>query len=136
MGISVNIAYIFAFLSILILVGGGIEVMHARVEVQEARDDHYALAGDKLRTNLTIVSSNTTGSGPYTLNVWVENTGSTPLNPADLTVLVDGVEHDYTTVGGVWSPMETITITVEDLQVSPSRAVVAAPNGVIASADV
>lgn len=137
MGISVNVAYVFLFFSIILIVAGGVDVMEAKRDVQVAKGDYYLHEGDVLRTEFSIISSNTTPDpAPYTLTLNVKNTGSTAFNPNNLTVLVDGVVRDYTSAGGVWSPAETITITVAGLPSSPTRAVVVASNGVSTTSDV
>ena len=53
-----------------------------------------------------------------TLDIYVKNTGATELWPNQTLVLIDGIDHNYTTaiVGGAsaWGPGLTAVFTVED----------------------
>ena len=86
--------------------------------LQTAKEDNNALMLEKTHTSINIGEINSDGSNTsYTITVDVTNTGSRVLDWEKIDVLVDGKLLDYNTSTdpNTWSPEESVTFTMDDL---------------------
>lgn len=134
MGFSVSasaaiifIGFVVAFTTLYPVAANGLE------RVTDAREDVNDRALDRQNTAIELAN---TSYDNGTLTVEVNNTGTTELSVSETDLLVDNthwtgdrsVEGDSDT--DVWLPGETLTITVENLSMSPERVKVVTENGV------
>lgn len=134
MGFSVSasaaiifIGFVVAFTTLYPVAANGLE------RVTDAREDVNDRALDRQNTAIELAN---TSYDNGTLTVEVNNTGTTELSASETDLLVDNthwtgersVEGDADT--DVWLPGETLTITVENLSMSPERVKVVTENGV------
>lgn len=102
--------------------------------LQTAKEDNNALMLEKTHTSINIGEINSDGSNTsYTITVDVTNTGSRVLDWEKIDVLVDGklTDFDTSTDPHTWSPEESVTFTMVDLNGSGlHRIKVVTENGI------
>lgn len=131
MGFSVSGATALLFVAFLLSFGTFYTATMGAVEqVQEAQVDTQDGNLNTLNTDIDILSAEYSGNDGE-LTVVVNNTGAEPLQPTDLSVLVNG---SYTEFGQenvsisnspeneLWAPQQQLTLTIgdRDLQSVPS----------------
>ncbi|WP_132059370.1 fla cluster protein FlaF [Halorussus amylolyticus] len=149
MGFSVSGATVVLFLGIFISFGmaytagnNGVEAIHAAYE--DSTDDEL----DRQNTAVSIATASAANDdGDVTLNVAVENTGSTTLSVNDTDILIDGnytrhtsdnmltLEVDENDATDLWLSGETLRFEIS-LDYEPSRVKVVTGPGVSAAAEV
>ncbi|WP_336326941.1 flagellin [Halovenus sp. HT40] len=131
MGFSVSGATALLFVAFLISFGTFYTATMGAVEqVQEAQVDKQDNSLATLNTEINILSAEYSGNDGE-LTVVANNTGAEPLQPTELSLLVDG---EYTAFGQanisisdspedeLWAPQQQLTITVgdNDLPITPT----------------
>lgn len=131
MGFSVSGATALLFVAFLISFGTFYTATMGAVEqVQEAQVDTQDNSLATLNTEISILSAEYSGNDGE-LTVVANNTGAEPLQPTELSLLVDG---EYTAFGQanisindspedeLWAPQQQLTITVgdNDLPITPT----------------
>ena len=145
MGFSVSGSTVVLFLGIVISFG----IAHAAVNNGvESVTDAYQDSTDKelSRQNTAInITSAVANSASTTLNVTVENTGSTTLSVNDTDILINGtytshdsmetLEVDGNDATDLWLPGESLYFVVNRDPAAPFRVKVVTESGVSASAE-
>ncbi|WMW24322.1 flagellar protein G [Methanolobus sediminis] len=131
------IAAMILAVSVVVLISGNVQSMIASSSASSK------LVSEQMRTDITIVNDPEIipydgGSGKYTF--YAKNTGKTELVPEYVTVLVDGILIEPTSVDAaltdgdvVWRPGDILTLNVttepSPLETGDHRVLVAAENG-------
>ena len=141
MGFSVSGSAVIIFIGAVIAAGIAAPTVVGSVEeLAGAHSEQIDQGTETLNTDITIENA-TYDSSTGTLNVTVENTGSTSLSINDTSFLVDGeinTTSELTTeIGGttdveVWVPAETLEIRT-DTSSAPGRIKIVTENGVVAT---
>jgi flagellar protein FlaF len=140
-GFSVSGSAVIIFIGAVVAAGIAAPTFVGSVdELASAHSEQIDQGTETLNTDIAIQNA-TYDSSAGTLNVTVENTGSTSLSVNDTSFLVDGeinttaeltTEIGGTTDVAVWVPAETLEIRT-DTNSAPGRVKIVTENGVTAT---
>jgi archaellum component FlaF (FlaF/FlaG flagellin family) len=120
MGFSVSATFTVFFIAFL-AIGSSIycAIYNTFNSISNSIVDQHKMMVDAKQTAIAIIDITVTGkSRDHNLELTVENTGSTTLDPSKLSILIDGVLQVNTLASGAWFPKNTITISFQHLSSS------------------
>lgn len=139
MGVSVSAASAIIFISVMLSISILWDAMGDRDEiVDEAREEQYKRYRETLDTHVYYINITYDST---TDEIWINslNNGSTVVNLNYIDVYVDGNHSEnisYAFPGHpgsvihIWSPQETVNITVGDILYEPARVKLSCSNGI------
>jgi len=133
MGFSVSAAAAIIGVSILmiveIFVGNTIPLY---TDIQESYKDMKNRAIEELQTMMNIYDINTSANASnYDLNITLNNTGSTVINLAYLTLLINGSKTSFTSSSSYVFPENSVYINAYNLAVTGEKKIkIIAKNGI------
>lgn len=139
MGFSVSGSAAIVFVGLMIAAGIAVpSLIGSFGGLAGAQGEQIDRGVDAANTEFEVWTATYNGTAD-TLEIRLNNTGSTTLSVNDTTVLVDGeipaggsvnTAVDGDGGAGLWLPGETLRITVEGIEQEPERAKIVAENGI------
>jgi flagellar protein FlaF len=138
-GFSVSGSAAIIFIGVIVAAGVAIpSLVGSFGSLAGAQGEQVDRGVEALNTEFEIGSA-VYDSGNTTLELQLNNTGSTTLSVNGTSVLVDGVipsagtvttEVDGDTDTDLWLPGGTLTVTIEDVETEPARVKIVTENGI------